>query len=69
VSRVALGLIRGYQRSISPGLGNLCRYQPTCSVYAYQAIERYGFLKGVWLGLRRIVRCTPLGRGGYDPVP
>jgi putative membrane protein insertion efficiency factor len=69
MSRVLLALIRFYQRAISPSLGNLCRYQPTCSAYAYEAIERYGALKGAWLGARRFARCTPLRRGGYDPVP
>ncbi|HEY7268655.1 MAG TPA: membrane protein insertion efficiency factor YidD [Dehalococcoidia bacterium] len=69
MSRALLAVIRGYQRAISPNLGNLCRYQPTCSAYAYEAIERHGALRGTILGLRRLVRCTPLGRGGYDPVP
>jgi len=66
---VLLRLIRGYQRRVSPSLGPLCRYQPTCSNYAYEAIERYGSLKGAWLALTRLVRCTPFGRGGWDPVP
>jgi putative membrane protein insertion efficiency factor len=58
-----------YQANVSPGLGSLCRYQPTCSNYSYEAIERYGALKGSWLGIRRLVRCTPFGGRGYDPVP
>jgi uncharacterized protein len=68
-ARTVLALIRAYQRGISPGLGTLCRYQPSCSHYAYEAVERYGAIRGSWLGVRRLVRCTPLGRGGYDPVP
>ena len=66
---VALSLIRIYQMSLSPFIGRSCRFDPTCSRYAYEAIEKYGFLKGVWLGVRRIARCNPLFPGGYDPVP
>ncbi len=66
---VALSLIRIYQMSLSPFIGRSCRFDPTCSRYTYEAIERYGFLKGVWLGVRRIARCNPLFPGGYDPVP
>ncbi len=65
----ALALIRFYQRNLSPGLGNRCRYQPTCSQYASEAITRYGLLRGAWLGLRRLLRCRPFGGRGYDPVP
>jgi putative membrane protein insertion efficiency factor len=65
----ALGLIRIYQATISPGLGNLCRYAPSCSHYAYEAIERHGLVKGAWLGTKRLLRCRPLGGSGYDPVP
>lgn len=63
------GLIRAYQKLVSPNLGANCRYQPTCSSYALQAVERFGVVKGGWLGLRRIARCHPLRPGGYDPVP
>ncbi len=64
-----LRLIAFYQRSISPHLPAACRYVPTCSEYARVAIQRYGALKGGWMGLRRILRCNPLHKGGYDPVP
>lgn len=62
-------LIRFYQLVISPILGPKCRYTPTCSQYALEAIKKYGPLKGVWLGLKRIGRCHPWGGHGYDPVP
>lgn len=62
-------LIRGYQLLISPWLGNNCRYQPTCSQYAKEAIEQYGAIKGIYLGTKRILRCHPWGGSGYDPVP
>ena len=64
-----LRLIRLYQLAISPLLGASCRHEPTCSSYAYQAIERFGPLRGTWLGIRRIVRCRPGRPGGFDPVP
>jgi uncharacterized protein len=64
-----LGLIRIYQSTIGPALPPSCRYQPTCSNYAYQAIERYGLLRGGWLAIKRIARCQPFGGHGYDPVP
>ncbi|MDR0439422.1 MAG: membrane protein insertion efficiency factor YidD [Candidatus Accumulibacter sp.] len=64
-----LVLIRCYQYAISPMLGQNCRFFPSCSDYAAQAIERYGACKGGYLGLRRIVRCHPWNPGGFDPVP
>ena len=62
-------LLRIYQGALSPYLGNSCRYTPTCSQYAVQAIDKYGPWKGSWLALRRISRCHPWGGHGYDPVP
>ena len=66
---VALALIRFYKRFISPMLPPSCIYEPTCSVYTYQAIEKYGVFKGGWLGIKRIARGHPFHPGGYDPVP
>jgi putative membrane protein insertion efficiency factor len=62
-------LIRGYRMFISPLLPPTCRFQPTCSMYAMEAIERFGVVKGTWLGMCRILRCHPFHPGGYDPVP
>ena len=61
--------IRGYQVAISPMLPPACRYYPTCSNYAIEAIEKYGALRGGWMAARRIGRCHPFSPGGYDPVP
>lgn len=65
---IALLLLRGYKAVISPWLQPSCRYVPTCSEYAMEAIDRYGALRGSWMGLRRILRCHPFVKGGYDPV-
>ena len=69
LSRGMVLLIRGYQVSISPFLPAACRYHPTCSAYAIEALERYGAVRGGWLAARRIARCHPFRAGGYDPVP
>lgn len=66
---IVLALLRFYKRFISPALPPSCRFTPTCSEYSYEAIERYGVLKGGWLAVRRIGRCHPWNPGGYDPVP
>jgi putative membrane protein insertion efficiency factor len=66
---VALFLIRLYQWTLSPLLGPACRYHPSCSHYAFGAIERFGFVRGGWLALRRLARCHPWHAGGFDPVP
>ena len=66
---ILLALVRFYRREISPMFPPRCRYIPTCSQYALEAIEKYGALKGSYLALRRILRCHPFHKGGYDPVP
>lgn len=69
MTRVVLVLIRAYQLTLSPLLGNSCRYEPSCSRYTYEAVQRYGWAKGSWMGVKRIARCHPFAKGGYDPVP
>jgi putative membrane protein insertion efficiency factor len=69
VKRPALAAIRFYQRRISPGIGPSCRFQPTCSHYAYEAIETRGLIRGSAMAAWRILRCNPLNDGGFDPVP
>jgi putative membrane protein insertion efficiency factor len=64
-----LALVRFYQRAVSPGLAPACRFFPSCSHYAYEALERHGLLRGGWLTLKRLARCRPFGGSGYDPVP
>jgi hypothetical protein len=63
------GLIRFYQLTLSPFIGNRCRFHPSCSHYAMEAVETHGALKGSWLALRRLGRCHPFHPGGFDPVP
>ena len=67
--RMLLWLIRFYRAAISPTHAPCCRFTPTCSQYALEAVEKYGAVKGGFLALRRILRCNPLCKGGYDPVP
>lgn len=74
MKKFALFVIRIYQLTLSPllvsifGAKNVCRFEPTCSRYAYQAIEKYGALKGILMGFRRVIKCHPWVKGGYDPV-
>ncbi len=65
---VVLALLRGYKWAISPMLPAACRYVPTCSEYAMEAVERFGVLRGGWMAMKRVLRCHPFVRGGYDPV-
>ncbi len=70
MKRLMLAMIRFYRRKISPNTPPSCRFTPTCSQYAYEAISKYGALKGGWLALRRLLRCHPFYKGDhYDPVP
>lgn len=66
---ILIGLIRGYRILISPLFPPSCRFQPTCSQYALEAVDRFGPARGSWLAVRRILRCHPFNPGGYDPVP
>jgi putative membrane protein insertion efficiency factor len=69
MTRLMLFVIRAYRYLLSPWWGNQCRFDPTCSEYAMQAIEEHGALRGSWLALRRLTKCHPWHRGGFDPVP
>ena len=69
MTQLALGLIKLYQNTVSKVLPNVCRFQPTCSHYAFAAIKRHGFARGSWLAAKRLGRCNPFSEGGYDPVP
>jgi putative membrane protein insertion efficiency factor len=69
MARLALGLIRLYQNTVSRVLPHACRFQPTCSHYAVEAIKKYGLIRGSRMAANRIIRCNPFTEGGYDPVP
>ena len=68
ISRGLIAMVRWYQRNISPLIGGHCKYRPTCSQYMIDAITKYGPVKGVLMGIWRILRCNPFSKGGYDPV-
>lgn len=67
--RPLVWLVKAYQYGISPFLGRACRFEPSCSEYAVQSLERHGIIRGLWLAARRVARCHPWHPGGYDPVP
>jgi putative membrane protein insertion efficiency factor len=67
--KLAILLVKAYQQWLSPMLGKNCRFHPTCSFYAIEAINRFGLIKGGWLATKRILKCHPLNEGGFDPVP
>ena len=69
MKKVLMALVRFYRRYISPMRQPCCRFVPTCSQYALEALEKYGAVKGGWLAMKRILRCHPFCKGGYDPVP
>lgn len=66
--RLFIGLLQAYRKFLSPMLPPSCRYEPSCSLYTVQAIEKYGVLKGLFMGTLRVLRCHPFARGGFDPV-
>ena len=71
MKRFFIGMIDFYKKNISPYLsekGVHCKFEPTCSEYTKQAIEKYGVVKGIWIGIKRIIRCNPFSKGGYDPL-
>ena len=69
LARALVAFVRGYQYLLSPWWGRQCRFTPTCSQYAVEALQRHGAARGAWLALRRVSRCHPWGGGGFDPVP
>lgn len=66
--KLTMGLLKSYKRWISPMLPNACRFRPTCSEYMLEAVEKHGVARGVWMGIRRLGRCQPFAKGGFDPV-
>ena len=68
ISKILIGMVRWYQKYISPAIGPHCKYQPTCSQYMIDAVTKYGPIKGTAMGIWRILRCNPFSKGGYDPV-
>ena len=66
---ILMGVIRLYQQTLSRVTPPSCRFEPSCSAYGYEAIQKYGAIKGVWLAIKRVARCHPFNPGGYDPVP
>jgi len=69
MKKFLIAAVKFYRKSISPARPPCCRFSPTCSEYALEALEKYGALKGSWLALRRLLKCNPFHKGGYDPVP
>jgi putative membrane protein insertion efficiency factor len=69
MKRMLIALVRFYRRRVSPLFPPMCRFTPTCSAYALEALEKYGAAKGSWLALKRILKCHPFHEGGHDPVP
>ena len=69
MKHILIWLLKGYRFAISPLYGQVCRYHPTCSAYALEAVQTYGSIRGTWLAMRRVARCHPWAAGGLDPVP
>jgi uncharacterized protein len=69
MKHVGMTMIRAYQLTLAKILPPSCRFEPSCSHYTYEAIDKYGLVKGSWMGFKRILRCNPFNPGGYDPVP
>ena len=69
IKKIMTNLVRLYQLTFASLVGNCCRFQPTCSEYAKEAYQKYGFVKGTYLTIKRLLRCHPWAKGGYDPVP
>jgi putative membrane protein insertion efficiency factor len=69
MKKILLLLIKLYQKFLSPLKPRTCRFYPSCSTYFYQAILKFGIVKGMWLGIKRLLRCNPFHKGGYDPIP